>query len=232
MRASSSTIHNSIGFLNYLHAGWWICGHGLVPSKWLRSRDELHRYVASLVAEPADILEFGVFRGDSIRQWATLCSNPETRIFGFDSFEGLPEDWRLAADRSTFNVGGSLPDISDRRVVFCKGWFQETLPGFLRDYEPARTLLIHLDADLYSSTSYVLSEMQRFIVSGTVLLFDEFFDREHELRAFDEFLHSSGAQVECIAATDTLTQAAFRVIEAGCSFTAAVAQTATAQVNG
>ncbi|MEW6281242.1 MAG: class I SAM-dependent methyltransferase, partial [Candidatus Eremiobacterota bacterium] len=72
--------------------------------------------------------------------------------------------------------------------------------------------VVHIDADLYTSAHYVLTELGPHMTPGTVLIFDEFFDREHELRAFEQFLERTGARTECIGATSTLTQAAFRLL--------------------
>src|ERR1044072_3434759 len=43
------------------------------------------------------ILEFGVFKGHSIRRLAAYF--PDADIFGFDTFEGLPNDWGVLAKR-------------------------------------------------------------------------------------------------------------------------------------
>ena len=79
---------------------------------------------------PILFLEFGVFEGNSIRRWAKLNSHPESRFVGFDSFEGLPTKWRQRP-AGHFSTGGQPPDIDDPRVSFVKGWFHDTVPGFL-----------------------------------------------------------------------------------------------------
>jgi hypothetical protein len=74
--------------------------------------DHLQRTVIG--GDPIDFLEFGVFRGESLRSWCALNSHPGSRFVGFDSFEGLPEDWQrfdAQMTASTFDVDGELPVI-------------------------------------------------------------------------------------------------------------------------
>jgi O-methyltransferase len=155
------------------------------PCATFTDRAEMHRHVhdSCIGAGAVDYLEFGVFQGDSIRQWAGLNKNPGSRFFGFDSFEGLPQDWRPGREKGSFNVGGETPQIDDFRVKFIKGWFEETIPPFARDFSVQNRLLLHLDADLYGSTMLALVHLGRFMSPGTLLIFDEFYDRDHEFKA-------------------------------------------------
>src|SRR5258705_3316710 len=106
------------------------------PCRALNSREQMYDDVhASFVNGSAiDYLEFGVFRGDSIRHWVKLNTQTNSRFYGFDSFEGLPERWRNGQDKGHFDVGGNIPKIDDPRVHFIKGWFNHTLPSFVRDF--------------------------------------------------------------------------------------------------
>jgi O-methyltransferase len=207
-----SVIHLLNGVLNYVHIGWWFKQkHYDIPIT-CADRKSLYQHVAGLVTEPVSYLEFGVFRGASMGIWSGLLKNPDSLLSGFDSFEGLPEVWRMAADEKTFDVKGLLPDIEDSRISFHKGWFEDTLPGFLESFSAKEQLILHLDADLYSSTVYVMSKMEPYMLPGTILIFDELFDREHELKALDEFLEKHPIKLECVGATQGLTQAAFRIL--------------------
>jgi len=155
------------------------------PCSAFDSREQMYDYVhASFVNGSAiDYLEFGVFRGDSIRHWVKLNAQTNSRFYGFDSFEGLPERWRNGQDRGHFDVGGNIPKIDDPRVNFIKGWFNHTLPPFVQNFVPKNQMVIHLDADLYGSTMLALLYLSPFMKPGTVLIFDEFYDREHEFKA-------------------------------------------------
>jgi O-methyltransferase len=174
-------------------------------------RSDLYAHVAEMVikGEAFDYLEFGVFQGDSIRAVSSQNPNPACRFWGFDSFEGLPENWNDANPAGTFNLGGRTPQIDDQRVKFVRGWFNQTLPGFLATYQPAPRLWIHVDADLYSSGMYALSQLDRYIGEGTVLVFDEFEDLMHEFKVFCDYTAMSGKGFGMIAATSQCRQTAF-----------------------
>lgn len=124
---------------------------------------------------PLTLLEFGVYRGDSLRQWAELNRHPDSRLVGFDSFTGLPERWR-GRPAGYFDCQGRSPAIPDARVSFVAGWFNRTLPGALDRLLPVpagHRLLVHLDADLYSAALYCLSTLSAR-VGPFAVMFDEF----------------------------------------------------------
>lgn len=208
---SPRLIHYANGILNYLNVGRWFYDRQLAVPVRLATREALHHHVAAGVAEPATYVEFGVFKGESLKRWSTLLKHPDSGFHGFDSFEGLPETWNYFMSKEVLNVGGALPDIRDSRVRLFKGWFSDTTPAYVAALKPRDSLVIHLDADIYSSTIYVLRQMRPFLKPGVILMFDEFFDREHELKAFTEFLAEFPMEIECLAATRALTQVAFRI---------------------
>ncbi len=89
---------------------------------------------------------------------------------------------------------GRLPRV-DANVRLHKGWFEESLPGFLARYnEPIRFL--NIDCDLYSSTKSVFQHLGSRIGKGTVIVFDEYFCtarwREDEYKAFQEAVQEQG----------------------------------------
>jgi O-methyltransferase len=181
----------------------------------LGSRDDLYRHVSDTVVgrsdgadKAIDYLEFGVFEGASIGQWCALNHNPGSRFFGFDSFEGLPEDWHSGKRRGAFSTGGKLPEIADSRVSFVAGWFQHSMRGFMASYRPQSQLVIHVDCDLYSSTLYCLTTLDPVISSGTLIVLDDFFDALHVYRALTDYCSAYVRQYKILARTHELGQAA------------------------
>jgi len=136
---------------------------------------------------PADgmVLEFGVFSGETINRISKVTKKS---VYGFDSFEGLPENWRRGMNKGFFKC--NVPEVNDN-VELVVGWFNETLDGFLQQ-RPENISFCHVDCDLYSSTKYVLNTLKNRFVPGTNLLFDELAFYEgyegHEYKAFIEFL--------------------------------------------
>jgi len=154
------------------------------------SQRELIEYSLSAVAIDGHYLEFGVFTGGTIRFIARRIG--QRIIHGFDSFKGLPEAWSgFNLRRGAFDLGGRLPRVP-KNVCLHQGYFEESLPLWLRD-NPGQVAFIHLDCDLYSSTKTVLSLTAPQINSGTVVLFDEYFNyanwEQHQFKAFQEFVH-------------------------------------------
>jgi hypothetical protein len=136
-------------------------------------------------------LEFGVYKGGTIRYLAKQIG--QRIIHGFDSFEGLPENWaggNSNARQGTFSLGGKLPRVP-RNVRLHKGLFSDTLPGWVKEND-GPVAFLHVDCDLYSSTACIFDLLQARIVAGTVIVFDEYFNyhgwQNHEYKAFQEFV--------------------------------------------
>lgn len=155
-------------------------------------RSQLYEFVHShiLNSHPIDFLEFGVYKGDSLFEWARLNKNSESRFYGFDTFEGLPEPWqdvRRFLDKGFFSTDGKIPETADTRIQFVKGLFQESLPDFLRQFRPRSRIVMHCDADLYSSTLFCLTQIDAILSKGSVLMFDEFYSSSNEFQAFFDY---------------------------------------------
>lgn len=161
-----------------------------IPFPW-RNREQLLRYAASQTNLDGLILEFGVYKGISISVLADVLK--DRALFGFDSFEGLPETWRPGFEKGVFALK-ELP-IVPPNVSLVKGLFEDTLPVFLNEHK-GPVAFLHVDCDLYSSTQCILSALKDRIVPGTVILFDEFYNYvgwEHgEYKAFSEFIAATG----------------------------------------
>jgi hypothetical protein len=197
---------------NYLSVGHWIKIRGFRATARFGNRYEAFRLAGNLIGERKVLyLEFGVWKGDSIRFWSKLLTNPESLLHGFDSFEGLPDDWSSAYRKGSFSVGGNIPDTSDPRVRFFKGWFKETLPRY--EIPEHEIMFVNCDADLYSSTKTVLDYIGPSLRAGDYLYFDEFHHADGERRAFDEFLLSSGLRFSLIGCSGPKSQVLFVTVK-------------------
>ena len=206
---SPQTLYNLNAAVNYIAVGQWMQDRGYDTSNRVDSRERLFDLVGVEVGKREVLyLEFGVFDGAATRYWSRLLGNPNSRLHGFDTFEGLPENWLPQRSKGYFSTGGAVPQIDDPRVSFFKGYFEETLPKYKC---PAREVLIlNLDADLYSSTQSVLTRFREELVPGTYVYFDEFNHQAHELRAFDEFIKMTGMKFALMGATHTLAHVLFK----------------------
>ena len=153
---------------------------------------------------PVVYLEFGVFRGYSIRYFSEHISDADSVFVGFDTFTGLPENWSTTP-AGDFGVNGVLPQIDDPRVSFRKGLFQDTLPSFLETQPIRGSLFINCDADLYTSTLFVLTQLWKHL-DGAIVYFDEFGCLPHEFRALEDFSRSYRIAYEVLGAATNIYQ--------------------------
>lgn len=163
--------------------------------------------------EPGLWIEAGVFHGRSIR----LLAQANRPVQGFDSFQGLPEDWKTGEKAGSYSTQGRLPQVPEH-VTLHQGWFEHTLPTFIaQQQQPVR--LLHIDCDLYSSTKTVLQSCAPLFVAGTVIVFDDFIGypefAQHELKAFEEFCAQHGWQYELIAVALLSREVAIKLTQKG-----------------
>jgi hypothetical protein len=144
-----------------------------------------------------------------MRYWSQHLKHPQTQLHGFDSFEGLPEAGAVWS-KGEFDVGGNMPQIPDPRVQFHKGWFDQVLPSFaIPDHE---VLVVNIDADLYSSTIFVLNCLKPHLKPGSFIYFDDMPAIDHEARAIHEYLAETGAQWNLVSAHVSLGHVFFECV--------------------
>ncbi|MEI7525270.1 MAG: TylF/MycF/NovP-related O-methyltransferase [Mariniphaga sp.] len=176
------------------------------------TKNEVLSYAASQCLIPGLHLEFGVFTGQSINLISKIFKSE--LIFGFDSFEGLPENWRDGFPAGMFSLN-KLPKVN-KNVQLIKGWFTETLPKFIES-NPGNIAFMHVDCDLYSSTKTIFDLLQNKICKGTVIVFDEYFNypgwKNGEFKAFQEFANKNNIKYNYITYNNTNEQVAILIEE-------------------
>jgi len=219
--------HILFGWTSKMHL---LTSNTLLLSKWISKQDkknilndfytgtrrhnkryELYEYVVNgqnLKNEPFNYFEFGVCGGSSFQWWLDNTVNKDSKYYGFDTFEGLPEDW------GTYKKGemnSKVPTVDDQRALFIKGLFQESVPPFLKEttIDESKRTILHLDADLFSSTLFTLTTMAPYLKKGDILMFDEFNVPNHEFFAFKMFCDSYYIKTKLLGAVNNYYQVAF-----------------------
>jgi O-methyltransferase len=227
----STVLSNTLGHMNLQRpasgltsiASWvqfsrWCRTHPFplpVDRKNGKDRGSLHDAVVQkerLDVSPISYLEFGVYRGASLTWWVNRISHPDSRFVGFDTFTGLPEWWRPTEPAGHFSTHGQVPSIADPRCSFEVGLFQNTLPRYVSANDLSGRLVVHLDADLFTSTLFVLTTLARVLKSGDILFFDEFSCPLDEFRAFDEFVRSYRVKYQVLGAVQGYTRVGIKIL--------------------
>ena len=151
---------------------------------------------------PTTYLEFGVATGSNLRAITARIRNPDSRFYGFDSFEGIPEAWPVHGqkgfERGDFSTQGNMPTIDDVRVELVRGWFQNTLPLIIASGKIGgpNPHLVHYDADLYSSTLFILTTLWHHLPDYYFVM-DEYLN--DEIVALRDFVLSYPVRVTFLA---------------------------------
>ena len=160
--------------------------------------------------QPINYLEFGVANGGSFYWWLENHLNTQSAFHGFDTFSGLPEDWGHFK-KGEMNNGNEVLKTDDNRAQFYQGLFQQTLPGFLKSFKNDKLTVIHMDADLYSSTLFTLCSFAPYLKKGDIIFFDEFCVPTHEFLAVKNFTESFYIDLKPVAASNNYLFTAFEV---------------------
>jgi hypothetical protein len=159
--------------------------------------------------------EFGVWRGSTINTIAEQVG-VRTRVHGFDSFEGLPEDWHGKYRKDSFHMEGRLPHVR-ANVELHPGWFDVTVPQFAAEHPGTPIAFLHIDCDLYSSTKTIFNGLGERLRPGSVIVFDEYFNypgwREHEYKAFQELVAARSLSYRYVAYNNREWNVAVQITE-------------------
>lgn len=175
------------------------------------TKKHFYQYLQKKIfSENGLIAEFGVHKGYSTNIIADLF--PNKTIYAFDSFKGLPEDWSGTQFAQDHFLVDELPKLSEN-VELVIGWFEDTLEAFLENHKDPMAF-INIDCDIYRSTKTVLDSLTGRIVSGTVIVFDEYFGynnwQDHEYRAWQGFVQENKIRYRYIAVNEN--QVAVKVL--------------------
>jgi len=168
--------------------GWLNAEGGKVPE--YRTRHALlDESITRAIGHPGSYAEFGVAEGVSAVMILELM--PANRLLHlFDWYQGLPEPLEDIAPAGKFATDGP-PDLKDERVALHNGLFADTLPNFIETERMMPFAFMHIDCDLYSSATEVLNLLNKFIMPGTVIQFDDYFGfknwDQHEYKAWREY---------------------------------------------
>ncbi len=189
-------------------------------AKGLDADAEVLRYASDAVSITGGYyIEMGVGTGRSINFIAAL--NPTKKVYGFDSFEGLPTDWDKGD--KIFKAGmfglkrkdAKIPLV--KNVIVYKGLFKEILPKFKKQVLKDQAIsFLHIDSDTYESAKETLKVLGDNIMPGTIIVFDEFYNyprfEEYEWKAFQEFIQERHLNAQFIAYNKLHEQVAVKIV--------------------
>ncbi|QNM86263.1 class I SAM-dependent methyltransferase [Polaribacter pectinis] len=157
---------------------------------------------------PGEIVELGVFKGNSFFRWIKLREVLEQtksrKIIGFDVFGEFPETdfendkGRREAfiDETNGGVGISFEEINEllekqnlkKNVDIIKGNILITLDKYLDENPHLKISLLHIDVDIYEPVKHILEKLYHRVTKGGIIILDDYGTFSGTNKAVDDFL--------------------------------------------
>jgi hypothetical protein len=172
----------------------------------LLSQYEIYKKIIDL---PGSIVELGVFKGASISRlmsFRKILENDFSReVYGFDTFKNFPVKKNVKDPKYIKNFLKDFkkeagPPISKDELItilekknfenyeLIEGDVFKTIPKFIKRKKHLKIALLHIDLDLYDGTKFILEKLSKYVVSGGIIMLDDYGLEYGETKAVDEFL--------------------------------------------
>jgi O-methyltransferase len=174
----------------------------LVPAKALTDRFvwALEFLDRNLGPARGAYLEFGVYNGASMLcflEALRLRGDETMRIFGFDSFRGLPPSagsddggvWhagQFSCPRTFTEARIGEANRFARQVTLVEGWFADTLPAG-DQYGIGAASLVMVDSDTYSSCREALRFIAPLLTDPAIVMFDDWKLNDLDVKSMGEY---------------------------------------------
>jgi tetratricopeptide (TPR) repeat protein len=191
----------------YMRSFTWVFNLPELPELYFH-RWALFDHVVGHSIKARPFYEYGVWRGEAFK----YLNGTFKKGYGFDTFDGLPEDWH-SEQAGSYPSHGNIPQIEGGEFIV--GKFEDTLPTFFSEPRPMASV-INFDADLYSSTICALNYSKPVIDQKTILIFDEFLINENweqdEFKALNEFCFQNSCTYKVLAVSFFTKQVAVKLL--------------------
>jgi hypothetical protein len=173
---------------------------------------ELYKKVINL---SGDVVECGIFKGASFVRFAMMreiLGNPSSKkLIGFDSFGKFPKtnfkhdkkvlkDWTAVAGEHSISRK-DLVDVLEHKNCndnfdLVEGDIIETVPAYVNNHPELKISLLNLDTDVYEPAVTILNYLWPKIISGGVLILDDYGVFPGETKAVDEYFAGSDIKIQ------------------------------------
>ena len=194
------TIHTMRGQMFFKHLQGKYADYSMIPQEIFK---ENLRLANSFKGIKGSVVECGVWRGGMSAALSEVLGSERT-YYLLDSFEGLPpaqevdgyaaQAWQNDKTSKIYfdNCFAELKHAEEamqksgaKNYELKKGWFVDSL----KDFKPESPIaVLRLDGDWYDSTMQCLDGLYKYVVSGGVIIIDDYYTWEGCSKAVHDFL--------------------------------------------